>query len=104
MAEHKPQPLYHLRNQKHCPICGEVSYSAAGIHPQCAMAQADAQADAQRIQEAKPALKSPKKKARDSDRKPWQKKCPKCQALMHVRKKLCDCGYAFPGMGAQHDL
>ena len=38
---------------------------------------------------------------KDAVAKPWQKTCPKCQAFMHVRKKLCDCGYAFPGMGAQ---
>ena len=96
----KTEPFYPQKNQKHCPVCGEVSYSVAGIHPQCAMDQADAK----RMQEAKPALKSPKKMTRDSDTKPWQKKCPKCQALMHVRKKLCDCGYAFPSKRAPHDF
>ena len=94
----KPEPLYPSRNRKHCPVCGKVSYSAAGIHPQCAMDQADAK----RIQEVKPLSKSPKKKVtKDADAKPWQKTCPKCKAFMHVRKKLCDCGYAFPGMGGR---
>jgi hypothetical protein len=27
---------------KQCPVCGKTSYSAVGIHPQCAVQQADA--------------------------------------------------------------
>lgn len=27
--------------------------------------------------------------------KPWQKACPKCRAVQHVRESLCGCGYAF---------
>ncbi len=54
------------------------------------------------MQEVKPPSKSPKKKmTKDADAKPWQKTCPKCQALMHVRRKLYNCGYAFPGMGSR---
>ncbi len=54
------------------------------------------------MQRIKPPSKSPKKKmTKDADAKPWQKICPKCQARMHVRRKLCDCGYAFPGMSAR---
>ncbi len=50
----------------------------------------------------KPLSKSPKKTVtNDADAKPWQKTCPKCKAFMHVRKKLCDCGYAFPGIGTR---
>ncbi len=94
----KPQPLYPSRNRKHCPVCEKVSYSAAGIHPQCAMDQADAK----RIQEVKPLSKSPKKTlTKDADAKPWQKTCPNCKEFMHIRKKLCDCGYAFSGMGGR---
>ena len=60
------------------------------------------QADAKRMQEVKPPSKSPKKKmTKDADAKPWQKTCPECTAFMHIRKKLCDCGYAFPGMGSR---
>jgi ribosomal protein S27AE len=92
----KPLPLYGIPLRKRCPVCGEVTYSAAGIHSQCAMKQADAK----RMQQLKPPSKSPEKKTvKGADVKPWQKICPKCQAIMHVRKKLCDCGYAFPGMG-----
>lgn len=25
-----------------CPVCGQPSYSSTGIHPQCAVSQADA--------------------------------------------------------------
>ncbi len=90
----KPLPLYTPPLRKLCPVCGEVSYSKEGIHPQCAMQRADAK----RRQKVKPTLKSPKKKlTKDADAKPWQKTCPKCQALVHVRKKLCECGHALSG-------
>ena len=98
MVTRKTRPLYAPPFRKHCPVCGEISYSAAGIHPQCAVQQAEAQ----RIKRIKPPSKLTKKKTTtDADAKPWQKICPKCQAHMHVRKKLCDCGYAFPGMRAR---
>ncbi len=87
----KPQPLYSSGNRKCCPICGEVSYSAAGIHPQCAMQQADSE----RMDKIKSPPKSPKKKLRatNANVKPWQRTCPKCQSLVHVGKQRCDCGH-----------
>lgn len=88
----KPQPLYAPPFRSHCPVCGEVSYSAAGIHPQCAMQQADVK----RMKRIKSPSKSLKKKMiRDADAKPWQKICPKCRALVHIRKLVCECGHAF---------
>ena len=45
----KPKPLNPEPPQKICPVCGERSYSRAGIHPQCAALQADAK----RVREAK---------------------------------------------------
>ena len=30
------------QNKRICPICGKRSYSARGIHPQCAVDQSDA--------------------------------------------------------------
>jgi len=43
MNHHKPVPLYPVAPAgKKCPICGKNSYSAGGIHPQCAVTQADA--------------------------------------------------------------
>lgn len=94
----KPLPLYSPKNRKRCPICGEVSYSAAGIHPQCAMQQADSE----RMGRIKSPPKSLKKKlkATDANVKPWQRTCPKCQTLVHIRKQRCDCGhilYSTPG-------
>ena len=44
MDHKKPEPLSPLPlGRKYCPVCGDVSYSREGIHPQCAQAQADAQ-------------------------------------------------------------
>ena len=42
MNTKKPEPLYETAAAPVCPICGKKSYSPAGIHPQCAMQQADA--------------------------------------------------------------
>jgi hypothetical protein len=39
----KPEPLLvQPKPAKTCPVCGQKSYSPTGIHPQCAMQQADA--------------------------------------------------------------
>jgi hypothetical protein len=39
----KPEPLlFQATAGRRCPVCGEKSYSATGIHPQCAVQQADA--------------------------------------------------------------
>jgi hypothetical protein len=27
---------------------------------------------------------------------PWQKVCPRCRVVTHIRKKSCACGYDFP--------
>ncbi|MFK7737976.1 MAG: hypothetical protein AB8B50_18240 [Pirellulaceae bacterium] len=41
MNEKKPTPLSPASKAKRCPVCKEPTYSAAGIHPQCAVKQAD---------------------------------------------------------------
>ena len=41
MSETNPTPWSTQRNGKVCPICGKQTYSQGGIHPQCAMVQAD---------------------------------------------------------------
>jgi hypothetical protein len=53
MNSKKPEPLFEqqLAGQL-CPICGKRSYSLAGIHPQCAVRQADAPRQ-RRLAEAK---------------------------------------------------
>lgn len=87
----KPQPLYSPQQRRYCPVCSKATYSVSGIHPQCAVNQADAK----RMKSVKPRSKMTKKATRDAEAKPWQKTCPKCGSPMHVRKKTCDCGHNF---------
>lgn len=43
MSEKKPQPIaYRAPGGQQCPVCGKTSYSRNGVHPQCAVRQADA--------------------------------------------------------------
>jgi hypothetical protein len=42
MHNRKPTPLFQPRERKRCPVCAEISYSSAGIHPQCAVRRSDA--------------------------------------------------------------
>jgi hypothetical protein len=42
MSDKKPTPILLEPDRKSCPVCGKRTYSRAGIHPQCAMFQADA--------------------------------------------------------------
>jgi len=77
-----------------CPVCGEVTYSRSGIHPQCAMKRRDEQRVARLKSKRKPAKKAAKQ-ASALALKPWHKRCPKCRAQVHVRKSECDCGYSF---------
>ena len=41
VSEKKPTLIIVERNSAICPVCGKRSYSRGGIHPQCAMIQAD---------------------------------------------------------------
>ena len=87
LVEIVPQPVRNL-----CPICGKASYSLGGIHPQCAMQQADEP----RTLRLRAAKKAEAKTARPKKRT-WKKKCPKCGAHLHVRREACDCGHTFSG-------
>jgi RNA polymerase subunit RPABC4/transcription elongation factor Spt4 len=87
----KTQPLLLPQTRKRCPVCDEVSYSASGIHPQCAMARADV------VQTAKNKRSALRHKAKTpaivtADLKPWHRVCPRCKALVHIRKTTCNCG------------
>lgn len=82
-----PQPVRNL-----CPICGNASYSLGGIHPQCAMQQAD-EPRTLRLRAAKKAEARTEKPKRQS----WKKKCPKCGAQLHARREACECGHKFGG-------
>ncbi|WP_145371763.1 hypothetical protein [Maioricimonas rarisocia] len=93
MSNRKPEPLFFRETHEACPVCGEVSYSASGIHPQCAVRQADQRrmeqirlAAAAEVQEA-PASSVPTAS--------WQRVCPKCRQRQHVRKKVCACGHVL---------
>ena len=41
MSEKKPNPIYTQKKRENCPVCGQVSYSQNGIHPQCAVKLVD---------------------------------------------------------------
>ena len=74
-----------------CPICGTPTYSLGGIHPQCAIQQAD-QPRVARLRAAKVAMPKPKKAVQTN----WRKRCPKCGSQLHVNRKACACGHEFP--------
>jgi hypothetical protein len=73
-----------------CPICGKAAYSLGGIHPQCAIVQADAKrmVKVRAERAAEPKVKKPVRQS-------WQKKCPQCERQSHVRSKKCACGHEF---------
>ncbi|HSG68802.1 MAG TPA: hypothetical protein VLA12_00220 [Planctomycetaceae bacterium] len=89
MSYKKPQPLISSKTHDCCPVCGQISYSVSGVHPQCSVEQADAK----RMKHGSKVLKKTKPV---SIAKPWQRICPKCKAVQHVRKKICNCGHTFP--------
>lgn len=89
MSEKKPTPGISPQMGKVCPVCGAKTYSHGGIHPQCAVQQADSA----RAEQLKAARKSEANTPKPSS---WtKKKCPKCKAEPHVRRKVCDCGHVF---------
>lgn len=89
MDAKRPQPLYGPPTQRrHCPVCGAVSYSEAGIHPQCAQQQADLQRARQQS-----GLTESARLANDRPLKAWHKRCAKCGEQVHMRKATCACGH-----------
>jgi ribosomal protein S14 len=92
MTNRKPPPLFSGQNPNVCPVCGEVSYSASGVHPQCSAKKADEE----RMKFIKAEQSKTKKSPAKSTESRWQKSCPRCSRSQHVRKKTCLCGYKFP--------
>lgn len=90
MNQKKPAPMHTAIPRKVCPVCGQASYSVAGIHPQCA----EAQADEKRMKKVK-AKKADKPAVLDATPSAWRKPCPKCGTHVHVRKAQCECGHKF---------
>lgn len=86
-----------IRNSggKPCPVCGKATYSRGGIHPQCAIVQADEGRKKQLIEKRKKEAESSKASGDKSKSKRWNKKCPKCSTEVHVRLKTCACGHKF---------
>ena len=92
----KPAPLL-LREaprRRLCPVCGTFSYSREGIHPQCAERRADAPR-MERIMADKKVDERKGKPAISLSASYWHKRCPQCQAQLHLREMTCACGYQF---------
>jgi hypothetical protein len=73
-----------------CPVCQKPAYSLGGIHPQCALEQADAP----RLVKLR-AARAAEQKIQKPARQPWQKQCPKCGAASRGNRKVCSCGHHF---------
>jgi hypothetical protein len=95
MPHKKPTPLfYNLAGRRICPVCGTRSYSREGIHPQCAQQRADDER-MQRVKKAQESAPPPEPSSNPAALRPWHKRCPRCQAEVHIRKPACDCGHDF---------
>ena len=86
----KPVPIVTQPVKNLCPICGKASYSRDGIHPQCAIQQADAARNARIREDRKKEVKIEKPRQRS-----FNKKCPKCGIQVHIRVIACGCGHRF---------
>ena len=42
VSNKKAAPLFADPPRKKCPVCGQTTYSAAGVHPQCCSTRSDA--------------------------------------------------------------
>ena len=94
MSEKKPTPVLVEPNSKKCPVCGQRSYSWEGIHPQCAMALADAPRKLCLAAQKKAAAQI-KAKTNNSKLTLWEKMCPQCGSRLPARKSVCACGHHF---------
>jgi hypothetical protein len=81
-----PAPIGYRREMPVCPVCGKISYSVGGIHPQCAVSRAD-----ERLRVPGPAKKSTAGKPSG-----FSKRCRGCGRSVAARRMVCDCGRAFP--------
>lgn len=78
-------------------MCGQTAYSVGGIHPQCAMVQADAPRKAQLVAQKKAAAQvaATADKAATAKLALWEKLCPQCGGRLPARKSVCACGHRF---------
>jgi hypothetical protein len=96
MCYKKPLPLLlaDAPPRRLCPVCGAVSYSREGIHPQCAERRADAPR-MERVMADKKVDGRKGKPANSLSPSYWHKRCPECQAQLHLRRMTCTCGHQF---------
>src|SRR6059036_3739338 len=66
-----------------CPICSKPTYSRGGIHPQCAMEQADEP----RVIQLRNARRADVKTEKPSPQV-HKKKCPECDASSDARRNV----------------
>jgi hypothetical protein len=93
MSNRKPVPLFDQRPRPRCPVCGETSYSVAGIHPQCAVRRLDS--ERMKGIRLRVAEGQPKNVELSTDMGPWMRACPACNEAQHARKNACECGHVF---------
>lgn len=55
MSESKPELIADRFPVRMCPVCGKRTYSHVGVHPQCAVQQADAPRQAKLAEERRKA-------------------------------------------------
>jgi hypothetical protein len=91
----KPVPLLDVGVHRICPVCGKRAYSMNGIHPQCAVNQADARMKRKFDVKKKLPSVAGAEAAKGGAAFRWKKQCPKCGVYSHVRLKSCACGYRF---------
>jgi predicted RNA-binding Zn-ribbon protein involved in translation (DUF1610 family) len=90
MSKEEPMVIVPQRPKILCPVCGAPTYSAGGIHPQCAVSQADGIRVARLKKQRAEATQEPK-----PAKNVWKKRCPKCGNESHVRLGVCKCGHSF---------
>jgi hypothetical protein len=83
-----PALIAPVRERPKCPVCGKVSYSSAGIHPQCAVNRADAK--------LRLILKA-KREAEAAAAPPggFSKRCSGCGRAVAAPRLVCACGRAL---------
>ena len=99
MYNRKPVPHFDRRLRPCCPVCGETSYSSAGIHPQCAVRRLDD--ERMKRMRLRVARGQQEQFEPPCDMSPWKRVCPVCNELQRVRKPACNCGHVFtirPGL------
>ena len=94
MSEKKPTPIVIEPDSRKCPICGKPSYSRGGIHPQCAVTQADSPRKME-LAAQKKALAEMKAESDQSKLDNHDKDCPECKMRVPADREDCQCGYEF---------